>query len=370
MPATDFGSLSTANKRVWAAEIWMAGRDQNFFMANGFVGTGINNVVQRISELTETERGKVCVMQLVGDLLSDGVVGDNILEGREEQMWNDTLEIRIDQIRQGVRSKGKMSEQSTVVRFRSVGKERLAFWLADKLDEMMFLTLTGTAFTKNLDGSTRATTSQLPSLSFAADVTAPTTGRTMYAGSASSTATLTSGDKFTWNLVVNAQAYAKRKRIKPIRSGGRDYYAFLLSTEQCRDLKVDSTYQTNVGRAAPRGDQNPLFKGAVAVVDGAIIYDHQKVPNTLGLSSGSKWGSGGTVDGAQATLMGAQALGLALLGNVEYAESDNTDYQNRPGMGVGRVVGMVKPRYKSRFDSLTTQDFGVLSIYTAAGATS
>jgi N4-gp56 family major capsid protein len=369
MPTTDFGALSSAKKRVWASQIWMAGRDQNFFMANGFVSDGINSVIQRINELTETARGRVCVMQLVGDLAGDGVVGDNLLEGREEAMWNDTLEIRIDQIRNGVRSKGKMAEQDTVVRFRAVGKERLAFWLADKIDELMFLTLSGTAYTKNLDGSTRSTSSQLSSLTFAADVTAPSSARIMYAGTNTSTATLTTADKMNWNLIVNAQAQAKRKRIKPIRSSGRDYYAFLLSTEQARDLKTDSTYQTNVGRAGAKGDSNPLFKGAMAVIDGAVIYDHQKVPNTLGLASSSKWGASGTVDGAQATLLGAQSLGLALLGNVDYSESDNTDYQNRPGMAVGRVIGMVKPKYQSKYDSRTSQDFGLLSIYTAAGAT-
>lgn len=369
MAATDFGALTAAKKRVWAADIWMAGRDQNFWMSNGFVGDGTNSVIQRITQLTETERGRVCVMQLVGDIVSDGVVGDNILEGNEEAMWNDSLEIRIDQMRNGVRSKGRMAEQDTVIRFRTTGKEKLGFWLADKLDELMFLTITGTSYANYLDGTTRPGTSQLPSLAFAQDVVAPTSGRIMYAGSATSTGSLTAADKMTWNLIVNAQAYAKRKRIKPIRSGGREYYALLISTEQARDLKTDSNYQTIVSRAAPRGDGNPLFKGALAVVDGVIIYDHQKVPNTLGLASGSRWGSGGTIHGAQATLLGSQALGVAFLGNVDYNESDNTDYKNRPGMGIGRIVGMVKPTFQSIWDSRTKQDFGVMSLYTAAGAT-
>mgnify|MGYP000140236988 CR=1 FL=1 len=262
-----------------------------------------------------------------------------------------------------------MAEQETVIRFRAVGKEKLAFWLADKLDELMFLTMSGIAYTLNLDGSSRSGTSQLPQLAFASDVAAPSSGRKMYAGAATSTSTLTASDTVSWNLLVSLQATAKRKRLKPIRSGGRDYYAVVLSTEQCRDLKKDSTYQTIVSRAGPRGDSNPLFRGATAVVEGLIIYDHQKVANTFGLASSSKWGSGGTVDGAQALMLGSQALGFAQLGNVEMAESDNTDYGNRPGMSVGRVIGMVKPQFKSIFDSSTKQDFGVISLYTAAAAT-
>ncbi|MEY4300591.1 MAG: hypothetical protein RIR25_1827, partial [Verrucomicrobiota bacterium] len=212
--------------------------------------------------------------------------------------------------------------------------------------------------------------SQLPLLSFAADVQAPSSGRSFFAGSATSTATLTASDKVQWNLLNSLQARAKRKRIKPIRAGGREYYAVVLSTEQMRDLKNDSNYQTIVSRAGVRGDTNPLFRGATAVVEGLVIYDHQKVFNTLGLATNSKWGASGTVDGAQGILMGAQALGFAEIGNLDYSESDNTDYQNRPGMSVGRIIGMVKPRFQSIWDGRTTQDFGVLSFYTAASATS
>ncbi len=367
---TNFGSLSTAQKRVWSAEIWQAGRDMNFWMSNGFVGDSSGSIIQRVRELTETERGRICTMSLVGDMSGDGVAGDNMLSGNEEALWNDTIEIRLDQLRNGVRSSGRMGEQSTVIRFRTVGKEKLSFWLADKIDELMFLTAAGIAYSLNLDGSTRSGASQLPSLAFASDVAAPTSSRKAYAGAATSTSSLTTADKVTWNLLVGLQAVAKRKRIKPVRSGGREYFVAMLSTEQCRDLKTDSNYQTIVSRAAPRGDNNPLFKGAVAVVDGLIIYDHQKVPNTLGLASSSKWGGSGTVDGAQALLMGAQAMGFAQIGNLMVEESDTTDYKNRPGMSIGRILGLLKPQFQSVFDNRTRQDFGIISLYTAAGATS
>lgn len=369
MAATNFGALSTAEVRAWSSKIWMAGRDSNFWFSNGFIGEGQGNVIERVTELTETKRGRVCTMNLVADMQGDGVVGDNLMEGNEESLSNDTIEIRIDQLRHGVRSAGRMQEQATVIRFRAQGKDKLGFWMGDKLDELMFLTISGVSYSTKLDGSSRASTSQLPQLTFASDVSAPTSGRKYYAGSATSTATLTASDKMTWNLIVNVQAYAKRKRMKPIRSGGREYYAMVMSTEQMRDLKTDNTYQTLVSKAGPRGDNSKLFTGAVAVVEGVILYDHQKVYNTLGLASSSKWGSGGTVDGAQALLLGAQALGFAQLGNVDWAESDNTDYGNRPGIAVGRIVGIVKPAWKSLFDSNTRQDFGVMSVYTAASAT-
>lgn len=370
MAATDFGALSDARKRVWAAELWQAGRDQSFWMSQGFVGksdTDMNRPIQRVTKLTETERGTECVMQLVQDMQNDGVVGDNELDGNEEAMINDSQTIRIDQLRHGVKSRGEMAEQATVIRFRATGKEKLSFWLADKIDEMMFLVASGRAFTLKLDGSTR-TGSQLPSLAFAADVAAASTNRILHAGSATSEATLTTSDKMSWTVIVNAKTKAKRKKLKPIREGGKEYFALVISSEQARDLALDPTYQTIVRSAEKVGAGNPLFTGAMATVHGVVIHEHNKVFNTLGLSSGSKWGSGSTVDGAQALMIGSQALGLAILGSMFSRESDKTDYNNRPGIGVGRKIGMLKPQFNSLPDSGTREDFGIISVKTAAAA--
>lgn len=115
MAVTDFGALQSAVKRVWAAEVWKAGRDESFFFANGFVGSSdsdMNSVIQRVTKLTETERGLECVMQLVLDMQTDGIVGDNELDGNEEALINDSQTIRIDQLRNGTKNKGEMAEQA------------------------------------------------------------------------------------------------------------------------------------------------------------------------------------------------------------------------------------------------------------------
>lgn len=273
MAATDFGALTAARKTIWAMETWKAGRDRSFFFSKGFVGKDDNasgSVIQRVTKLTETERGLECVMQLVQDLQGDGVVGDNELTGQEEALINDAQTIRIDQLRHGTKSKGEMAEQATVLRFRQQSKDKLGFWVADKTDELMFLTLSGRAYTLKTDGSTR-TGSQLPSLSFAADVAAPTSNRIIYAGSATSEGSLTTADKMSWNLITRAKAMAIRKRLNPLRDGGKDYYCIVMSAEQERDLVNDPTYQTIVSRAAEKGSKNPLFMGSMAVVQGVVL---------------------------------------------------------------------------------------------------
>ncbi len=373
MATTDFAALSSAKKILWATKITIAGRDESFFMSSGLVGKStedMNRPVQRITELTETERGFQVIMQLVAELLSDGVVGDNLLEGNEESLVNESIVLNIDQLRHGVKSAGKMSEQKTVIRFRAQAREKLSYWLADTLDELMFLTAHGRAYTLNLDGSTRSGASQLPQLAFAGDVTAATTNRVVHASTATSEATLTVAMTMTWDFILRVCAKAKRERIKPIREGGRQHYAILMSTEQMRDLKQDDDYKNAVARGQPRSTGNILFTGDVAKIDGVILYEHPKTYNTFGLTdSVDKWGSGNDVDGAQAMLMGAQALGFATIGTPDYEESDNTDYKNRKGLSYGRIIGLLKPQFKSRFTSGSgVEDFGLIQLKTAAAA--
>jgi N4-gp56 family major capsid protein len=369
MPATDFSAMSLAQKTLWAAQTYQEAREKNYWMSNGFVGkntTDMNTPVHRITELTETERGARCIMQLVADLQGDGVAADNKLEDNEEALVNDTEEINIDMLRHGVRSKGEMSEQKTVIRFRAQAKGKLSFWMGNKLDELMFLTIAGRAYSLKLNGSARGA-SQLTQLAFAGQVVAPTTNRILYAGSATSEATLSADDKMSWSVIVRAKAKAERELIKPINSGGKEYFVLLVSSEQRRDLVLDPTYQAIVKSAAERGKENPLFKNAIAVVDGVVIHAHNKVFNTLGLSSGSRWGSTGTVHGAQAQLLGAQAMGFATIGNAVTRE-ETKDYGNRPGIAFGRKFGLLKPRFQRSIDT-QKEDFGTLTVKTAAAAT-
>lgn len=363
---TDFGALTQAQKKVWSGKLWQQFRDESFWMSNGFISAGMNTPINRVTELTKTSRGLECVMQLVNDLEGDGTAGDNDLNGSEEAMVNDAQIIKIDLLAHAVKSKGQMSEQATVIRFREQAKDKLGFWLPDKIDEMMFLSATGVAYTKKTDGSTRGT-SQLPSLAFASDVTAPTTNRVKYAGSATAENNITAADKMSWNFCVTAKTFAARQGIRPIRQGGKEYYAMVISPEQRRDLVTDSNYQQIVKDAGERGSKNPLFNNAMAVVDGLILYSHRKVVNTSGLVSGvGKWGSGNTVEGAQAILLGAGALGFTTLGGNEWLEGDINDYGRKPAVGCQQMMGILKPKFKPYASASTAEDYGTVVVKTAA----
>lgn len=374
MANTDFAALTPQRKIAWSATTVKAGRDQSFWLGgNGFLGKGTQDAtkpVHYVNELTQTAKGAKCILPLVHDLVGDGVSGDNTLEGNEEALSNDYVEINIDQLRNATKNTGRLSDQRTVINFRMESKDKLAYWRADREDQLIFLAASGVAFSKNLDGSTR-TDPTFANLAFAGDVAAPTSNRSYFAGTATSEATLTASDIMSWKGLHNLRAIAMRKRVKPIRANGRAYYIIVMSPEQFRDLSNDTDYKTIVAQAGTRGEKNPLFKGEAVQVGGLVIYEHNKVYTTQGLASGSKWGSGGTVEGAQALLIGAQGIGYAHIGADQWDESDNRDYGNRIGIAYSTMIGVVKNKFLSNYDldssgARTRQDFSILSYKTAA----
>jgi N4-gp56 family major capsid protein len=362
MSLTNFAALTPQQKIVWSRDVWSAARDQMF--VKRFMGTGDNAVIQRITELTKTEKGEQVIMFLVADLVEDGVIGDNEREGNEESMQSYSQIINIDLMTHSVRNKGKMADQKTVIKFRETGKDRLAYWLANRVDQLAFLTLSGISYAFQNNGLAR-TTSPFPNLSFAANVAAPTSKRSlMWNGSAlvtSNTATIDATYIPSYRMIVDAIAYAKSHYIKPLMSGGKEYYVMFVAPGTLAALKKDPDYQRAVvGVATKMGTDSPFFTGGTVTVDGAVLHEHRLVYNTKGAPSGSKYGAGGTIDGTRTLLCGAQAMGMADIGTPEWFEKE-FQYGSQQGINVDKMLGMLKPQFYSIYDA-STQDFGVLAI--------
>jgi hypothetical protein len=266
---TDFGRLSTAQKKVWLAELWQAGRDESFWFSKGFIGksdTDMNSPIQRVTKLTETERGMECVMSLVQDMQGDGTVGDNKLEDNEEQLFNETISHQDRPAPSWRPFQGRDGGTGDRDPLPRDAKGKLQFWLPDKLDELMFLTVSGRA-TRSTPTARPARSSQLSQLSFAADVVAASTNRIVYAGSATGESDVTTTDKFSWSVIVAAKSKAIRKKIRPIRDGGKGYFVIVMSAGAGARSRARSDLPDHrLPFAAEKGSKNPLFTGALAVV--------------------------------------------------------------------------------------------------------
>jgi N4-gp56 family major capsid protein len=104
-------------------------------------------MVQRITELTRSEKGTRAVITLLADMTGDGVTGDYTLEGNEEALRAYDIVINLDQLRFANRIAGRMADQKSVVNFRETSRDALAYAMADRMDQLAFLTLSGIAYT-------------------------------------------------------------------------------------------------------------------------------------------------------------------------------------------------------------------------------
>lgn len=380
MALTNFGTLTGDQLQMWSRDFWRVARNQSFI--NQFAGAGSNAMVQRITELTKNQKGTKANITLLADMQNDGITGDNTLEGNEEALRAYDITIELDQLRFANRIAGRMTDQKTVVNFREQSRDALAYAMADRCDQLAFLTLSGVAYTLKNNGGLRATSGtaghELVDLEFASDVSAPTSDRHLRingaALSAGDTTAVTSSDTIGYKHIVQLKAYAKDNYIRGIRAAGnQETFHMFVTPQQMADLKLDSDFIANVRNAGVRGASNSLFAGSSSLmVDGVMIHEFRHVFNTSGATAGTssnagdagyKWGANADVVGGRALFCGAQALALADIGLPEMVE-DTFDYGNQSGISVGKIFGLRKPKYNSDISG-SSQDFGVVALDTA-----
>lgn len=385
MANTNFSSLLTEEKKVWSRDLWKQARQNSYIMQ--MAGTGPNAAIQRITELTESERGTKAVITMVKDLINDGVTGDYTLEGNEEAIGAQDQVIQIDQLRHANRHAGRMEHQKTVINFRETSRDVLGFWFADRIDQLAALTMSGVDYRLNTNGSIRAGFTHdgtnwartapvgqaLYDLAFAADVTAPSadryfrwdaTGGLLKDGNTA----LEAADTPSYAMLVELNAYAKDRRLRAVRAGGQNVFHVFMHPQALAKLKLDTDFLANVRNAGPRGNSNPLFSGAIVTVDGLVIHEFTHCFNTMGATAGLlanagdpgyKWGANADVDGSRVLLVGAQALAFADLGAPEWYE-DEFDYGNQQAISTSKIFGFKKPVFDHRADG-DDEDFGIIA---------
>ena len=381
MALTNFGTLTGDQLQAWSRDFWRVARNQSFI--NQFAGAGSNAMVQRVTELTKNQKGTKANITLLADMTGDGITGDNTLEGNEEALRAFDISIGLDQLRFANRIAGRMADQKTVVNFREQSRDALAYAMADRCDQLAFLTLSGVAYTQKNNGGLRATSAsaghELVDLEFASDVSAPTSDRHRRWDATSGlvagdTTAVAGADKIGYRTIVELKAYAKDNYIRGIRgAGNQETFHMFVTPQQMAALKLDSDFLANVRNAGVRGTSNSLFSGSASLmVDGVMIHEFRHVFNTSGATTGTsgnagaagyKWGADADVVGGRALFCGAQALALADIGLPEMVE-DTFDYGNQSGISVGKIFGLRKPKYNSDISG-SIQDFGVIALDTA-----
>ena len=368
MGYTAFGASQPQFKRAWVRESIKAFRAEWFW--EKFTGDTANSVVQRVTELKKTEKGDRAMIGLKANMKASGIVGDNDIDNRREALETYWVEIHTDQLRKSVSSKGRVDDQQSVYNFRSEAKDSLSAWRTQINDELGFLTASNISYAYNVDGSARVTGAEDPltQLEYSADNASSPTSKRHYrfdgtSLQAGATASIDSSHVPKYGALVDLCAEARTRGIKPLKIKGQEVYVHVVHPKTFARYKKDADFRDVLVNATPRQMDSPIFTGAAGfTVDGILFHVSNNVYNTSGAASGSKWGSGSTVDGTRSLLLGQQALAFADLWNSADWYEGETDDGAKKVITLSQYTGWLKPKFMSRLDGDTQQDFGCICL--------
>lgn len=361
MAKTEFGVNHPLAVSVWSKSLAAEAIRRTFI--GRFIGSEEDSLIQEKVDLKKGA-GDNIIFGLNVQMQGDGVQGDSTLEGNEEALIFFDDRIYVDQLRHASRVKGRMTEQRVPYNLRSVSKDRLADWFANRMDTAFFNQVCG--YTAQTD--TRYTGNNA--------TIAPSTNRWIINGQ-STEAALVAGNEMTLSLIDRARVMAETASIanstgplvRPIKYQGGDFYVMFLHDYQVHDLRTstDSGDWLDIQKAAMMGgdvEKNPIFTGALGIYNGVVLHKSSRVTN--GVTSGAA-----ETDTRRAVLCGAQSAAIAFGGangpsKYTWAE-EMFDYGNQFGVAAGSIFGLKKTKFIPEDNSATNaEDFGTVVVSTYA----
>lgn len=192
------------------------------------------------------QAGDVIHIQVMSELYGPGVTGENTARGNEDKLSTGQFNVTVDWLRKVVAVTKKVKKE---VNFEIMqeARIRIANWLARELDRQVFL-----------------------------DLTTDTT-HTLYAGNATSEATLGDDDTFTTNELDRIKLALDRKGAIPLSvesKGGQEtyHYGCVISEVDEFNLRGDDRWLDAVKLSQLRGDNNPIFTGRPVEWNGLLVW--------------------------------------------------------------------------------------------------
>jgi N4-gp56 family major capsid protein len=356
--------------KKWSDALGVAVNKASYFTRR-FMGFGKDSrlPIQRMDEL-EKDAGDEVTYDLLMPSNMEPVIGDETLDGKEQPLKYFTDKMRIDQVRGGIDTGGRMSRKRTMRDLRKDAKRVSTDWWKRLYDELFFIYLSGSRGTQT--GYIWPADSPFFSVNALA---APDSMHQMYGGTATSKASIANTDNFDLRLIDKAVAKCETMggdgsdelSMIPCDIEGDERYVALMHTFQFDSLKSSTAtgqwLDIQKAAAAAQGQKNPIFTGSEGMYHNTIIHKHR---NVVGWSD---YGAGANLPARRALFMGAQACAIAFgsAGNglrFDWTE-EVKDHGNSVAIGTHSIFGVKKVTYKSK-DNATVRDFGVVAIDTHA----
>lgn len=357
MAMTDFPLGDPLAVQRWSLSLAIEAAKMAYF--SKFIGTDRSkSIIVRKDELSKAAGEKITI-GLRKKLAADGKEGDDVIEGdatAEEAMnfFNDY--VFIDQRRKSTKSKGKMSEQRVPYNLRREGRDALAVWWSEVMDEDMFVYLSGA---RGIDTSFKTPTTWTGRANNA--LVAPDAAHQVYSGDATSSADLDATDKISLLDIERLVAIAETTdpMIQGARINGENKFVLLMHTFQAFDLRTSVTENDwiDIHKATDRGKNSLMYKNSLGEYADVILHKHRNVIRF------DDYGAGGDVLAARALFMGVQAGLIAYgQGSSKNRFSWNEDKDDR-GNALAITAGSIYGVKRTIFNSAT---YGLLALDSAA----
>lgn len=290
MSVTNPSDIDSSVPEIWAPDVMRRHKVSGFW--GRFVGSAI---VQKTELLGKP--GDLIHIQVTDPLSGAGQSGDTAtLTGNEEKLSTSEIKVATTLRRHAVRVNRRANKKS-IVDLRDEATVRLAEWGESKMDTLRFAAYTGL-------------TSAALEAALAAETYTPNVYAIATADSANDAGTVVGDTKedvaLADTLTVKALQIVKlrltNQLAKPVMVDGFPHYALVTHPNATFQLKQESRYESWVRDAMQRGPTNPFFRGALAVIDGIVLYEHPNVPraaNTAGVqvANGIAFGAEAFVEG-------------------------------------------------------------------------
>jgi len=352
MAMTEFALGAALAVQRWSQSLAIEAAKKSYF--SKFIGTSKSSLICLKNELSKGAGEKVTI-GLRMKLNEAGVEGDNTIEGHatgEEALTFHSDSLFIDQLRKSTKSKGKMSEQRVPYNLRKEGRDALAVWWAEEIDEEIMCYLAGA---RGIDSTFHQATSWTGRANNS--LTVPDSSHIVYCGDATGKADLDSADAMDLAVIEKLVAKAETldPMIQPFNINGTKKHVLLMHTWQAFSLRTGVTENDwlTIHKATDRGSKSMMYKNALGEYSDVILHKHRNVIRF------SDYGAGSNVAAGRALFLGAQA-GLIAYGQgggpQRYSWNEEKDDRgNALAITAGTIFGVKKTRFNSA-------DFGVIAV--------
>jgi N4-gp56 family major capsid protein len=349
MAGTVYGVNAPEAKKLWRSQLAREALKATWIQK--FIGDSSDDILQVFDD-TAKDAGDRVTATLRMQLTGDGVSGDATLEGNEEPLTTFTDNLFIDQLRHGVRSGGKMTEQRIPWKIREEAMQGLRDWWAGRFD---------TAFFNQVCGYTPVTDPKFTGLNA---VLGPDATHSTRPNGKTTDELLIAGDEMSLALIDKMVESAKLgsttgtgPAIRPVSVDGEDRYCVVMHTKQVTQLRtnVNAGQWLDIQKAAMTGDgsaKNPIMTGALGMYNGAVLHESTRITNGVNSTTGVA-----VATARRCVLLGAQAAAIGFGQGQSFKSFDWNeelfDYGNQLGVEAGVIHGLKKLRFNNA-------DFGVI----------